>query len=138
MSTLVSLDETGSLETTNTMLAAALAAVGIPLRAQGGVKLLTGDFGERHCFFFEPASPCGNYRTVDLIRAWDDPEWHEKHPEHPFAYLLTGFRNQQRLTDYIKRGRRTAAVKKGGKIAFLPIDASDSLQKTVFAELARR
>lgn len=134
----VSLSETGSLETTNTMLAAALAAVGIPLRNHNGVQLLTGDFGERHCFFFEPKSPCGDYNTMELIKAWDDPSWHEKHPEHPFAYLLVAFRNHQRLTDYIKRGRRTAAVRKGAKIAFLPIDASDSLQKTVFTELSRK
>lgn len=137
MSSSISLLGTGTLETTNTMLAAALAAVGIPLRSPGGVRLITGDTGERHCFFFQEKSPCGNYDTVELIRAWDDPDWHLKNPEHPFAYLLVSFRNHQRLTDYIKRGRRIAAVRKGDKIAFLPIDANDALQKTVFTELAR-
>ena len=126
-----------SLETTNTKLAAALCAVGIPLRKDYPVRLLTGDRGDRHCFFFESVSPCGLYKTAELILAWDDPEWHRRNPEHPFAYLQVAFQNQERLNDYIKKGTRIAAVAKGSKIAFISLHASDTLQKKVFTELSR-
>jgi hypothetical protein len=134
----VSIAGHGSLETTNTELAAALSAVGIPLRATNPVRVLTGDCGSRHCFFFMERSPCGLFNTMELIKAWSDPDWHEKHPEHPFAYLLVGFRNREKLTNYIRKGTPTAAVKKGKKIAFLPLNASDVLQSKVFTELNRK
>lgn len=126
-----------SLETTNTQLAAALCAVGIPLNKDCPVRLITGD-RDRHAFFFEPQSPCGLYVAAELIKAWDDKEWHEKNPEHPFAYLKVAFQNSTRLTDYIKSGTRVAAIKRGHKIAFISLNASDSLQKKIFTELNRR
>lgn len=121
------------------MLAAALSAVGVPLRAgHHAIRMVTGDTGDRHCYFFQEQSPCGLYKTMELIRAWDDPDWHERNPEHPFAYILVAFRNRERLTDYIRKGVPTAAVKKGTKIAFLPLNASDQLQRKVFTELNRK
>ena len=127
----------GSLETTNTSLAASLCAIGIPLRKGNPCRLITGDRGDRHCYFFEAQSTCGLYRTVEMIRAWNDPEFHRKNPEHPLAYLKVAFENRSRLIDYIKRGTRIAAVEKGSKVAFIPLNASDELQRKVFAELYR-
>jgi hypothetical protein len=112
--------------------------VGIPLRASNSIRIVTGDFGDRTCFFFEEKSPCGLYDTFELIRAWDEPEWHEKNPEHPFAYILVAFRNREKLNALINKGIPTVAVKKGSKIAFLPINASDPLQQKVFAKLNRK
>jgi len=126
-----------SLDTTNTKLAAALSACGIPLRTDVPVSLLTGDRGDRHCFFFQPVSPCGLYHTAELILAWDDPLWHQRNPEHPFAYLKVAFQNMDRLTDYVKKGTRIASVTHGSKIAFLSLHASDALQKKIFTELKR-
>ncbi len=126
------------LETTNTKLAAALSACGIRLRATNPVKNLIGDRGDQLCFFFEDVSPCGQYKTEELIKAWDDKEWHEKHPEHPFAYLKVAFNNNERLTDYARKGIPTVAVAHGSKVAFLSLNASDVLQKKVFTELHRR
>ena len=123
------------LETGNTKLAAALSAVGIPLRKESPVRLLTGAKGDSKCFFFEPQSPCGHYRTVELILAWNDREWHAKHPEHPFAYLKVAFENHERLTDYVRQGTPIAAVTKGNKIGFLSISAGDDAQKIFFKEL---
>jgi hypothetical protein len=126
-----------SLETANTQLAAALCAVGIPLRANLPVQIFTGDRGDRVTFFFEPVSPCGLYHTSQLINAWEDAEWHRKNPEHPFAYLKVAFTNQTRLLDYIKSGVPIAAVEKGSKVAFIALNASDQLQRKVFARLNR-
>lgn len=126
------------LETTNTNLAAALCAVGIPLRKEAPVRLMTvTGKGESHCFFFQEKSPCGDYVTSDLIKAWDDKEWHMRNPEHPFAYLKVAFENKERLTDYIKKGTRIATVQKGSKIGFLSLNASDADQKRFFTELNR-
>lgn len=135
MSALINLSP---LETHNTKLAAALCAVGIPLRKETPVRLMTGiKGGDSHCFFFQPQSPCGNYRTVELIQAWSDPAWHRAHPEHPFAYLKVAFDNQERLNDYIRNGTRIAIVEKGSKFGFLSIHASDVTQKVFFKELNR-
>lgn len=123
------------LETTNTKLAAALCAVGIPLRKNVPVRRITGDRGDQLCFFFEENSPCGLYRTGPLIKAWDDAAWHQKNPEHPFAYLKVAFQNWERLRDYAKNSVPIAAVQHGSKIAFLSLHASDALQKKVFTEL---
>lgn len=126
----------GSLETKNTKLAAALCSVGIPLReGENAVRLITGDSGDSHCFFFQEQSPCGHYVTAELIKAWDDPEWHIRNPEHPFAYIKVAFENNARLTDYVKKGTRIATVKRGHKIGFLSVRASDEAQKRFFKEL---
>lgn len=125
------------LETSNTKLAAALCAVGIPLRKETPVRLMAGPRGDTHCFFFEEKSPCGDYLTAELIKAWDSKEWHLRNPEHPFAYLKVAFENQERLTDYIKKGTRIATVTRGSKFGFLSLDASDGAQKRFFDELKR-
>jgi hypothetical protein len=124
-----------SLETTNSDLAAALSAVGIPLRKDTPVRILTGHGGDRHCFFFEAVSPCGNYQTGDLIRAWDDKEWHLQHPEHPFAYIKVAFQNRARLMDYVKKGTPICVVEKAGKLAFLSLAASPEAEQKLFKRL---
>lgn len=123
------------LETTNTDLASALCAVGIPLKKGCPVRLLTGDAGDRRCFFFEPISPCGKYVTRDLMLAWQDPAWHERNPEHPFAYLKCAADNRRYLLDYIKSSRPIALIEKRGKMAFIPVNASDGLQQKIFDRL---
>ncbi len=127
----------GALETTNTKLAAALSAVGIPLNKTVPVRLLAGENGRTHCFFFQEKSPCGDYITIDLMRAWDDKEWHRQNPEHPFAYLKVAFDNMERLTDYVRSGTPIGHVTKGKKIGFLSLNASDTAQKIFFKELNR-
>ena len=62
-----------STATTNTSLAAALTAVGIPLSAKPFLKVVgDGIRGERTMWFFEAQSPCGKYKTKELIAAWGD------------------------------------------------------------------
>jgi hypothetical protein len=126
---------TSSLETTNTKLAACLSACGIRLRPGNEVKTLVGDRGDQTCFFFEEKSPCGDYDTAKLIAAWDDKEWHVKNPEHPFAYIKVAFDNWERFTDFIRHDVPIVAVAKGSKVAFLSLNAPDSLQKEIFTRL---
>lgn len=125
-------------ETTNTDLAAALCAVGIPLKKGCPVRILTGHGGDRHSFFFEPISPCGNYRTFELIQAWDDREWHRQHPEHPFAYIKVAMQNRKRLMEYVKGAVPIFVAEKHGKLAFLSFNASPETEKKVFNRLNSR
>ena len=124
-----------NLETTNTKLAAALSAVGIPLHSKTPVRRITGGKGDQVAYFFFSVSPCGQYHTEELMKAWDDEAWHLKNPDHPFAYLRVAFQNMERLRDYINRSVPIASITKGSKIAFISLKASDELQQKVFKEL---
>ena len=135
---LIHLQSTPQNETTNSDLAAALTACGIPLKKDCPVRILTGHGGDRHCFFFEDQSPCGNYKTAQLIVAWDDKEWHRKHPEHPFAYIKVAFQNRARLRDYIKGGTPIFVAEKHGKLAFLSVHCLPETEKKVFDKLNQR
>jgi hypothetical protein len=126
-----------SLETTNSKLAGALAAVGIPLRVDTPVKRLTGHGGDRFCFFFQEISPCGQFKTKELILAWNDEDWHTRNPHHPFAYIKVAFQNKEALTDYVNKQVPTYCADKNGKLAFLPITASAELEKKVFQKLKK-
>ncbi len=67
-----------------------------------------------------------------MIKAWEDPRFHLAQPEHPLAYLKTGFENHARLVDLIKQNIPLAMVRRGNKIAFLRTDAPDSTQRKIF------
>lgn len=127
-----------SLETTNSKLAAALCAVGIPLLKSKPVQIVTGGKGgDRIAYFFEAQSPCGAYKTKELMLAWENEHWHRINPEHPFAYLKVAMENLERLNEYCRKGTPVAYVTRGSKIAFLSLNAPDQLQKKVFTELKR-
>ena len=127
-----------SLETTNSKLAAALTAVGIPLKKSKPVQIMTGTKGgDRVAYFFEAKSPCGLYDTKELMLAWENEEWHRRNPEHPFAYLKVGMQNLERLNEYCRKGTPIAFVSRGSKVAFLSVKSSDELQQKVFTELKR-
>jgi hypothetical protein len=114
-----------STSTGNTMLAAALTAIGIPLAQKPFVRVVgDGVNGERMIWFFEPRSHDGRHLTKDLIEAWHSEGWHLANPEHPFAYIKCAMLNRQRLVDKVKQDVPLACVKRRGKIAFIPLDAS--------------
>ena len=114
-----------STATSNTCLAAALAAVGIPLAEKPFVRVVgDGIRGERVVWFFDQQSPDGNFETKELITAWNDDAWHLANPEHPFAYIKCALKNREQLVDKVKQDVPLACVKRRGKIAILPLDAS--------------
>jgi hypothetical protein len=114
-----------STATSNTCLAAALTAIGIPLAEKPFVRVVgDGICGERTVWFFEPPSADKQFQTKGLIEAWNDDAWHLANPEHPFAYIKCALMNRQRLVDKVKQNVPLACVKRRGKIAFIPLDAS--------------
>ena len=126
-----------STATTNTALAAALTAVGIPLAEQKAFIKVVGDGvrGERTMWFFEAQSPCGKYKTKELIAAWGDDAWHLANPEHPFAYIKCALSNREKLVDKVKQDVPLACVKRRGKIAFIPLDAPLQVQDMFMRKL---
>jgi len=127
----------GDLETTNTDLAAALAALGIPPRQGNAVKQLQGDRGTRLCFFFQERSADGRFDTREMIKAWSDPTFIDRFPEHPMSYLMAGFRNRSSLLSYVKSGVPTYVQERGRKIAFVPLNTNDAGLAAVERELRR-
>lgn len=128
----------GELETTNTDLAAALAALGIPLRKHFPVRQLEGARGRQLCFYFEERSLDGRFETADMIRVWRDPDFLAKFPEHPMAYLSAAFQNRSRLLDYVKSGVPMFVHERGKKIAFIPANSDGATLGRVEREMHRR
>lgn len=123
--------------TTNTMLAAALAAMGIPFDTKPN-SIVTGDGiagDSRITWYFEPRSTCGLYSTAQLLAAWDDKEWHRRNPEHPFAYIKCAMQNFCRLMDKVKRDVPIGMIKQRGKIALVSLNSSQHQQDLIFKQL---
>ena len=115
--------------TTNTCLAAALTAVGIPLAPKPLAQVVgDGIKGERTIWFFDPVSLCGKYITKELIAAWNDESWHIRNPEHPFAYIKCALGNREKLVDKIKHNVALACVKRRDKVALIPLNSSPQEQ----------
>jgi len=124
--------------TTNTMLAAALTAMGIPLHTERPFSVATGDgiVGDhRVTFYFEQVSICGQYSTAELLAAWEDREWHDKHPEHPFAYIKCAMQNYGRLLDKLKKEAPIGVIRKHKKLALISLNASQHLQDLILRRL---
>lgn len=125
-----------STATSNTCLAAALTAVGIPLAARPFVRVVgDGVSGERVVWFFEPQSPDGTYQTKELIEAWNYDAWHLANPEHPFAYIKCALLNRERLVDKVKRDVPLACIQRRGKVALLSLDASPRTEEMILRHL---
>jgi hypothetical protein len=131
-----SVSHLSSTATSNTDLASALTAVGIPLAEKPFVRVVgDGIHGERVVWFFEPQSADGKFQTRELIDAWNDDEWHLAHPEHPFAYIKCALLNRHRLVDKVKRDVPLGCVRRRGKIALIPLDASPRTEELILRNL---
>ena len=125
-----------STSTSNTCLAAALSAVEIDFAPKPFVRVVgDGIRGERVVWFFEPQSADGRFQTRELIAAWHDDAWHRANPEHPFAYIKCAMLNRERLVDKVKQDVPLACIKRRGKIAFIPLDASARVEEAIFRKL---
>lgn len=123
--------------TTNTQLAAALAAMGIPFDTKPS-SIVTGDGitgSSRITWYFAAKSDDGVYSTAELIAAWDDRDWHRKHPNHPFAYIKCAMQNYQRLLDRLKSDTPIGCIRQRGKIALVSLNASQQVQDSIFKRL---
>lgn len=123
------------IETNDLALASALLALGIPFfEGTPFMKTRTAK-GESYTFLFQEQSNCGTFKTGEMIRAWNDPTFHEKNPEHPFSYISCAYRNKEALLDKVKGGLELVIIEKNGKIAIISKNASADLQHKIFSQL---
>jgi hypothetical protein len=124
-----------SESTSNTCLAAALTAIGVPLAEKPFMQVVDTGGRERTVWFFAPVSLCGKYRSAKLIAAWNDEQWHLANPEHPFAYIKCAMINRERLVDKIKRKAPLVAIRRRGKIALVPMNATPRQEELILRQL---
>lgn len=107
-------------QTGSTELAAALGAMGIPMHRDRPWRRLEGA-SEAVTYFFDRASPCGNYDTARLVRAWDDHAWQRARPRHPLSYIRIFFRNLSRFRDWTSSGCRIGAIRRAEKVELISL-----------------
>lgn len=115
-------------------LAAALAALGIPFAEIPFVSTKSTK-GEHFVFLFEGVSNCGQFKTADMLKAWESDGWHVENPEHPFAYIKAAFANREALLDKVKQAAPLVVIERAGKFAILSANASPELQTAIFSKL---
>ncbi len=126
------------LATRNTLLFAALTAMGIPPEPD-----LCGEFVEEIggqkktalVWRLRGESLDRRYQTGDLIRRWNDPDFVKNEPEHPFAYIKTAFENHSRAVEFIKDQGPIAIRRRGKKVAIITRRTSPELKKRILDEL---
>jgi hypothetical protein len=110
------------LATRNTILFAALTALGIPPLPE-----LCGEFVEnvngrpRSVTVWRMAdrSIDGRYQTAEMIQAWEDKDFSRKNPEHPLAYIMCAFENHTRSIEFVKDQGPIAVIRRNGKIGLI-------------------
>ncbi len=122
-------------------LVAALATLGIPLDNDCPYletrELIDG--GERRLvtWTLKAQSVCGQHDARKLIEAWHDPVWTTQNAEHPFAYIITAFRNSSLLGAEVARLAPVALIRKGRRFALVPFDASPERRKELLTALEK-
>ena len=124
--------------TNDLALAAALAAVGIPLfkhddNSPPYVKLVTAK-GNSFTFFFEEENADGE-KTQDYIRAWYEDDYIDKNQDNPFSYIKAAFKNRETLLDVINKSSSLVVMEKGNKFALISSDAPEDIKQKVFSRL---
>ncbi len=105
--------------TSNTDVAAALGVL-VPMREDKRLEKTSGAV-EQVTFYFEAQSECGQFQTVELIRAWDDKVWQRDRPRHPWSYLRVFFQNRHRLRDMRSKGVQLAATWREEKMELVTV-----------------
>lgn len=123
---------TPRLQTDDVELAASLLACGVPLWRNFPVQR---GADSRVSFFFQPVSPCGAFHARELMLAWADHTWHQRHPEHPFSYLWCVFQNRRRLMREIRTKVPTVCFMRAGYPQFLTMNADPKVEKTFMEAL---
>jgi hypothetical protein len=69
--------------------------------------------------------------------AWQDRQWHQKNPEHPFAYLSCVMENRRRLIREIKGSVPMVVFQKAGLPHFLSLNADQKTETLFLKELKK-
>ena len=130
--------EADPLSSPNTIMVVCLLTLGIPLAEpfKDLRELLDGNRKRREIVWvLKDKSLCGTYDTLEMIKAWKDPEWVKANAEHPLAYMKVAFENHTRAIDHLKRNVPIALIRKGRKIGLIPFNATAQEKDLVLSRL---
>ena len=131
----ISADE---LATRNTILFAALTALGIPPEVElcgEYVEQVNGRPKSATVWRLAEKSICGKYDTAEMIKLWNDPAFVKNRPEHPLAYIKVAFENHTRALDFIKRQGPIAVIRRGNKIGLISQHTTPADRERILAGL---
>lgn len=131
----------GEGNASNDMLVAALAALGIEPDASKVSSMVVGDGikGEGNLtYYFAERSSCGQYATHEMIKAWEDDDWHAKNPEHPFAYIKCALLNLAEIQERNRKDIPLAKIRQGKKFALIGLNSSAGFEDRMLSRLSRR
>ena len=116
-------------------LAAALAAYHVPPDPRGFEDVFDVDGRRFYCWHFLDRTPGGEL-TVDLIKAWGSPEeFNEKHPRHPWAYIMIYERNKQGLRERCAKNKPKFLIQRGESLALVDPRAPRATQEAILARI---
>lgn len=131
--------DTDPLTSPTTAMIAALTALGIPLDTdcpyQETRELIDGREQRVVTWVLKPASFCGRFETQEMLKAWADPDFVKRNPEHPFAYIKQAFENHARIVETALTQAPLALIRKGKRIALIPFDATPERREELLTEL---
>ncbi|HEV7405159.1 MAG TPA: hypothetical protein VGO11_19605 [Chthoniobacteraceae bacterium] len=124
--------------TRNTVLFACLTAIGIPPE-----PALCGEYVEKvdgaprsvTVWRLRERSLCGKYGAEEAIKLFSDPEFAVKQPEHPLAYLKSGFENYFRAVAFVKDQGPIVVRRRGKKIALITRHTDEARRARILDEL---
>lgn len=122
------------IEINDLSLVSCLLALGIPFCEQPFIKVKTVK-GEQYKFFLQESSTCGEFQTLKMMNAWNDPQFHIDNPEHPLAYMKCAYTNRNGLLDVVNQSVELVVIEKNGKKAIISKDASEDLKAKIFSQL---
>jgi len=73
--------------------------------------------------------------TQEMIRRWNDREWCAAHPDHPITYMRYYQGTLTQLRDAIREQTPTICVKKGGRAAYIPANATEEERQKLLSKL---
>lgn len=133
----------GAWSTQNTNLAAAVSTLGVKIRTQRFLDVLSKRSGEivgdsRVTYFLGQQSVPGSAKDSEecrhvrrLIKELRSGELERELPKHPLLVCLAALLNRERLLDWLKQGTRMRlAVNHGGLMSYVPGEEPESMKQT--------
>ena len=131
--------DTDPLTSDVTRMIAALAALGILLDEdcpyQDTREMVAGAEQRVITWVLKARSECARFNTHEMIVAWNDPDFAAKQPEHPFGYIKAAFKNYSRALEFVEGQIPLALLRKGRRMALIPMDASVERRDELIAAL---
>lgn len=124
-------------DTDDLYLAAALLRMKVDLDPRKPFQTFepAGVKAPRFVFYFQERSSCGQYLTAELVKVWDDVEWMDAHPEHPWCYLWGMARYMQDLEKIRMSAAPMAEINERGIIGWLSMNADPEMTAKFFKRL---